>query len=113
MGINIVLIFFQENHIELFSNNVSENCEIVDSDDEPPPLPPPRLDSLKYNGKIQDRPLPNIPKSASDDDLNYISKGNFEEVSNRFLLKMHNFVMYYEKEVSFQLFLYISKVFLE
>lgn len=63
------------------SENVSENSEIVDSDDEPPPLPPPRTDSLTHNGKIQDRPLPNIPKSASDDDLNYISKNTYDEVS--------------------------------
>lgn len=91
----MTLFFFQENHIELLSNNisenVSENSEIVDSDDEPPPLPPPRLDSLKYNGKIQDRPLPNIPKSASDDDLNYISKDNFEEVSHFLFL---GFIVY-------------------
>lgn len=83
----------QENHIH--SNNVSENVteslEIidVDSDDEPPPLPPPRLDSLKYNGKIQDRPLPNIPKSTSDDDLNYNSKDNGEEVKHFFYLKYY------------------------
>lgn len=79
-------MFSQANLVELsinnVSDNISENSEIVDSDEEPPPLPPPRTDSLKVNGQIQNRPLPNIPKSTSDDDLNYISKPSYEEVIN-------------------------------
>ncbi|KAJ8914436.1 hypothetical protein NQ315_017532 [Exocentrus adspersus] len=52
---------------------IPDHQEASDSDnDEPPPLPPPRLDSLKkQNGTSFDRPLPNIPNNVSDDDLSY------------------------------------------
>lgn len=61
-------------------------------DDEPPPLPPPRIDSLKeQNGTSLNRPLPNIPKSVSDDDLNYENSDTFEKV-NRYALCVSTFL---------------------
>ncbi|KAF5276486.1 hypothetical protein FQA39_LY06555 [Lamprigera yunnana] len=55
-------------------NNVSDNCIHSSDEDEPPPLPPPRLDSLNrtsYEGPPVNRPLPVIPNSASISDFNY------------------------------------------
>ncbi|XP_018577685.1 tyrosine-protein phosphatase non-receptor type 61F isoform X2 [Anoplophora glabripennis] len=73
---------------QLLNQNNSEPDEVIpdyhevseSEDDEPPPLPPPRMDSLKkQNGTSLDRPLPNIPKSVSDDDLNYENSDTFEK----------------------------------
>ncbi|KAL1516989.1 hypothetical protein ABEB36_000812 [Hypothenemus hampei] len=57
------------------SSDLIEEAASSDEDNEPPPLPPPRSDSLKnaqQNGL--DRPLPTIPQSVSDYDLNYKEK---------------------------------------
>nr|XP_023013201.1 tyrosine-protein phosphatase non-receptor type 61F isoform X1 [Leptinotarsa decemlineata]XP_023013203.1 tyrosine-protein phosphatase non-receptor type 61F isoform X1 [Leptinotarsa decemlineata] len=62
----------EEDNLVNISNNDSSNIpeHITDSEeDEPPPLPP-RNESLP-NGTPLDRPLPNIPKSVSDNDLTY------------------------------------------
>ncbi|CAG9856113.1 unnamed protein product [Phyllotreta striolata] len=70
-----------ENHINNVStdaSNVEDNSE--SEEDEVPPLPPPRLDSLpRPNGTSVDRPLPLIPNSASDHDWNYQNKDGDEE----------------------------------
>lgn len=52
-------------------NNSISDGNVSDSDDDgPPPLPPPRFDSLKgQNGAPLDRPLPNIPNSTSLNDF--------------------------------------------
>lgn len=67
--------YTQPNH---FDNDLIEEAPISsDEDNEPPPLPPPRTDSLKptVNG-VADRPLPTIPQSVSDDDLTYKGDGD-------------------------------------
>lgn len=51
-----------------------EVAEHSSEEDEPPPLPPPRLDSLQPRNPssaaaLVDRPLPNIPNSASLNDF--------------------------------------------
>lgn len=69
------------------TNNVSKSNEHSSDEDEPPPLPPPRLDSLNrtiYGGLPINRPLPTIPNSTSCSDLNYDDSDSIEEV-NKFL----------------------------
>ncbi|KAG5885467.1 hypothetical protein JTB14_037047 [Gonioctena quinquepunctata] len=70
----------EENHVNIVctaSPDISD--DITDSEeDEPPPLPPPRNESLT-NGAPLDRPLPNIPKSVSDEDLSYEDKDSHKE----------------------------------
>lgn len=68
-----------------FDNDLIEEAPISsDEDNEPPPLPPPRTDSLKpaVNG-VADRPLPTIPQSVSDDDLTYKGDGDSLDKSRR------------------------------
>ncbi|KAK9720122.1 Protein-tyrosine phosphatase [Popillia japonica] len=56
---------------EIITNNdsIEETNSIEEEEDEPPPLPPPRLDSLNRNPI--DRPLPKIPVSTSLLDFPY------------------------------------------
>lgn len=69
----------------LESNSLLENCNHSSDEDESPPLPPPRLDSLNrmtYEGPPVNRPLPTIPNSASLSDFNYEDNGSIEDLQS-------------------------------
>ncbi|KAF5284064.1 hypothetical protein FQR65_LT13610 [Abscondita terminalis] len=70
---------------EIEINNVPDNCSHSSDEDEPPPLPPPRLDSLiraTYDGPPVNRPLPTIPISASISDFPYEDIDSSEELQS-------------------------------
>lgn len=71
-------VVLQINKSGLVLNNTSEVNENNSSEDETPPSPPPRSTSCQQPPA---RPLPNIPKSSSLNDILYEDGESMEEVS--------------------------------